>query len=78
MRIYLFPLFFHIDRMRRSYIGYSNANYALTEIKDPIVTIKRAAPTALLSITLLYFLVNIAYFAVVDKEEIVGGGRIVT
>ncbi|KAI0702015.1 APC amino acid permease [Cerioporus squamosus] len=58
------------------FIGYSNANYALAEVRDPVRTIKRAAPLAMLSVTLVYFLVNVAYYAVVDKEEIVGSGRI--
>ncbi|KAG6827023.1 hypothetical protein H0H93_015923, partial [Arthromyces matolae] len=34
-----------------SFIGYSNANYALSEVKDPIRTIKRAAPLAMLFVT---------------------------
>ncbi|KAH9897021.1 amino acid transporter [Cubamyces lactineus] len=59
------------------FIGYSNANYALAEVRDPVRTIKRAAPLAMLSVTLVYLLVNVAYLAVVDKEEIVGSGRIV-
>ncbi|KAI0336783.1 amino acid transporter [Cubamyces sp. BRFM 1775] len=59
------------------FIGYSNANYALAEVRDPVRTIKRAAPLAMLCITLVYLLVNVAYLAVVDKEEIVGSGRIV-
>ncbi|KAI0371226.1 amino acid transporter [Pilatotrama ljubarskyi] len=59
------------------FIGYSNANYALAEIRDPVRTIKRAAPLAMLSVTLVYILVNVAYLAVVDKEEIIGSGRIV-
>ncbi|OJT02832.1 High-affinity methionine permease [Trametes pubescens] len=59
------------------FIGYSNANYALAEVRDPIRTIKRAAPLAMLSVTFVYMLVNIAYLAVVDKAEIVGSGRIV-
>jgi amino acid transporter len=58
----------------RSYIGYSNANYALSEIKDPVRTVKRAAPTALGSITVIYMLVNLAYFFVVEREEIRDGG----
>ncbi|RPD65685.1 amino acid transporter [Lentinus tigrinus ALCF2SS1-7] len=58
------------------FIGYSNANYALAEVRDPVRTIKRAAPLAMISVTLVYMLVNVAYYAVVDKEEIVGGGRI--
>lgn len=60
-----------------SYIGYSNANYALGEIKNPVRVLKIAAPSALLSITVLYILVNIAYFAVVPAEEIRNSGRIV-
>ncbi len=57
-------------------MGYSNANYALSEVRDPVRTIKRTAPLAMLLITLIYMLVNIAYYAVVDKEEILGSGRI--
>ena len=38
---------------------------------------KRAAPLAMLSVTLVYMLVNVAYYAVVDKEDIAGSGRIV-
>ena len=31
----------------------------------------------MLSVTLVYMLVNVAYYAVVDKEDIAGSGRIV-
>lgn len=61
----------------RSFIGYSNANYALSEIRDPVRTIKLAAPVAMVSITIVYMLVNVAYYAVVDKDEILTSGRIV-
>ncbi|PVH22311.1 hypothetical protein CXQ85_005339 [Candidozyma haemuli] len=60
-----------------SYVGYSNANYALGEIKNPVRTLKIAAPTALLTITILYMLVNVAYYAVVPADEIRNSGRIV-
>lgn len=60
-----------------SYVGYSNANYALGEIKNPVRVLKIAAPSALLIITILYILVNIAYYAVVPAEEIRSSGRIV-
>lgn len=59
-----------------SYIGYSNANYALSETKNPVRTLKIAAPLALTSVAVLYMLVNIAYFAAVPKEEILSSGRI--
>ncbi|KAF8189454.1 APC amino acid permease [Mycena galopus ATCC 62051] len=60
-----------------SFIGYSNANYALSEVKDPVRTIKRAAPLAILSVAAVYMLVNIAYFAVVSKNDILGSRQIV-
>ncbi|KAJ7097320.1 hypothetical protein C8R44DRAFT_889244 [Mycena epipterygia] len=43
-----------------SFIGYSNANYALPEVKDPVRTIKRAAPLAIQPVAAVYMLVNIA------------------
>lgn len=60
-----------------SYIGYSNANYALSETKNPVRTLKIAAPLALAAISILYMLVNIAYFAAVPKEEILEAQRLV-
>ncbi|KAJ7429738.1 APC amino acid permease [Mycena galericulata] len=60
-----------------SFIGYSNANYALSEVKDPVRTIKRAAPLAILSVATVYMLVNIAYFGVVSKADILGSRQIV-
>lgn len=64
--------------IKRSYIGYSNANYVLSEMRDPIRTIKKAAPIALSAITATYLLVNVAYFIVVDKKEILASGQAVT
>lgn len=43
-----------------SYIGYSNANYALSETKDPVKTLKRAGPAALILVSILYMLVNVS------------------
>ena len=59
-----------------SYIGYSNANYALSETKNPLRTLKIAAPSAIIFVSIIYMLVNIAYFAAVPKDEIVSSGRI--
>ncbi|KAK6197575.1 high affinity methionine permease [Scheffersomyces amazonensis] len=59
-----------------SYVGYSNANYALGEIKNPHKVLKVAAPVAFLSLGVIYMFVNIAYFAVVPKKEIADSGRI--
>lgn len=60
-----------------SFVGYSTANYALSEVRNPVWTIKRAAPIALSAVTVVYILVNIAYFAVVEKQDILSGRRIV-
>ncbi|KIK91291.1 hypothetical protein PAXRUDRAFT_149821 [Paxillus rubicundulus Ve08.2h10] len=59
-----------------SYVGYSNANYALSEVRDPVRTIKRAAPLAMFFVTFVYLAVNVAYFAVVSKADMLGGGTI--
>ncbi|KAE9402301.1 APC amino acid permease [Gymnopus androsaceus JB14] len=60
-----------------SFVGYANVNYALSEVRDPVRTIKRAAPMAMLAVTVVYIFVNIAYFAVVSKDDILGSKRIV-
>ncbi|ESK94189.1 high affinity methionine permease [Moniliophthora roreri MCA 2997] len=59
-----------------SYIGYSNAFYAMSEIRNPIPTVKRAAPLAIILVTILYMLTNVAYFAAVPKETILTSKRL--
>ncbi|OAA33492.1 Amino acid/polyamine transporter I [Moelleriella libera RCEF 2490] len=60
-----------------SYAGYSNANYALSETKNPARTLKFAAPLAIGSISVLYMLANVAYFAGVSREEMLQSKRLV-
>lgn len=64
-------------RYFRSFVGYSNANYVLSEVRDPVRTIKRADPIALVFITVMYLLANIAYFGAVSKNDILGSGRMI-
>ncbi|KAM5346141.1 hypothetical protein ACJ41O_009146 [Fusarium nematophilum] len=52
-----------------SYAGYANAFNVVNEIKNPIPTLKRNGTISLLTVTILYMLCNIAYFAVVPKAE---------
>ncbi|KAK9858302.1 hypothetical protein MYU51_019301 [Penicillium brevicompactum] len=52
-----------------SFHGYDNLNMVLSEVKNPQRTLKIAIPTAMGSITVLYLLANIAYFAGVSREE---------
>ncbi|KIK53749.1 hypothetical protein GYMLUDRAFT_49186 [Collybiopsis luxurians FD-317 M1] len=60
-----------------SYMGFSNINYALSEVKNPKRTIRIAGPLAILVVTILYILANISYFAAASKAEITGSGRLV-
>ncbi|KAF8987989.1 high affinity methionine permease [Cyathus striatus] len=60
-----------------SYIGFSNVNYALAEVKNPKRTVRIAGPLAIGVVTILYMLANIAYFAGATKEEIQTSGRLV-
>ena len=53
-----------------SYAGYENAFNVLGEIKDPIRTVKKAAPVALSLVSVLYIFCNVAYFAAIPKAEI--------
>lgn len=61
----------------RSFVGYNTANYTLSEVRNPVQTLKRAAPIAMCLITLVYLFVNIAYFAVVSKHDILSSQQIV-
>lgn len=60
-----------------SFIGYSNANYALSETKNPTRTLKIAAPIAIGAVGILYMFCNIAYFAAVPKEQFLASGQTV-
>ena len=59
-----------------SFVGYSNALYALGEVKNPMKVLKVSAPLALLGIAIAYMLVNIAYYAVVPVDVIAASKRI--
>ncbi|VDC07933.1 unnamed protein product [Peniophora sp. CBMAI 1063] len=60
-----------------SFIGYSNVNYALSEVKNPVRTLKIAGPLAIGSVSIVYMLVNVAYFAAVPKADILTSGQTV-
>ena len=60
-----------------SFAGYDNVNNVLNEVKDPVRTLKSMAPTALLTVTVFYLMLNIAYFIVVPLEEIKTSGELI-
>lgn len=46
-----------------SYGGWSNVNYVMNNVKDPIRTLKIAGPLGLGICATLYILANVAYFS---------------
>ncbi|KAJ6583989.1 amino acid transporter [Mycena vulgaris] len=54
-----------------AYSGWSNVNYVLNDVKNPIRTLKIAGPLGLGICAALYLLANVAYFAAASKAEIV-------
>ena len=61
----------------RSYNGYASLNCVLSEVRDPIRTVRLGAPLAMISIAAVYIFINISYFAVVSKRDILESQRIV-
>ncbi|KAL5504704.1 hypothetical protein ACEPAH_7367 [Sanghuangporus vaninii] len=53
-----------------AYAGWSNINYVMNEVKDPVRTLKIAGPLGLGICAVSYIFANIAYFAASTKEEI--------
>ncbi|OIW22503.1 amino acid transporter [Coniochaeta ligniaria NRRL 30616] len=53
-----------------SYKGWENANYVLGELQHPRRTLAIAAPLAVGGVTVLYVLVNVAYFAAIPMDDL--------
>lgn len=58
-------------------MGYSNLFYALGEVRNPTRTMKIAGPLAIVSLTILYVLAQVAYFACVPKDEVLNSTQII-
>ncbi|TIC30588.1 amino acid transporter [Wallemia mellicola] len=52
-----------------SYQGYDNANAVLSEVKNPVRTLKIALPLAMSMVTILNILANVAYFSGVSLDQ---------
>jgi hypothetical protein len=57
--------------------GYSTANQVLSDVKNPVRTLKIAAPIALTLVSVAYLALNIAFFLVVDKDDFRSAGVVV-
>lgn len=60
-----------------SYKGWENANYVLSEVRNPQRTLSIAAPLAVGGVTILYVLANVAYFAAIPKADLAASEVIV-
>lgn len=60
-----------------SYAGLNNVNNVLSEVRDPVRTLKTVGPAALLTACALYLLANVSYFLVVPIDEIKESGELV-
>lgn len=58
-------------------MGYSNVFYAMGEVKRPVRTLKIAGPLALIIITILYVLAQVAYFAAVPRQDILESEQVI-
>ncbi|EKM57703.1 uncharacterized protein PHACADRAFT_170914 [Phanerochaete carnosa HHB-10118-sp] len=61
-------------KVLNAYAGWSNVNYVLNNVKNPVRTLKIAGPLGLGICAVLYLLANVAYFAAASKEEIQNTG----
>ncbi|KAG4411830.1 hypothetical protein IFR04_015034 [Cadophora malorum] len=57
--------------------GYSTANQVLSEVRNPIPTLRLAAPIALSLVSIGYILANVSYFLVVSKEDFRSSGVVI-
>ncbi|KAF9010789.1 amino acid transporter [Cyathus striatus] len=57
-------------KVLNAYAGWSNVNYVLNDVKNPVRTLKIAGPLGLGICAVLYLLANVSYFAAATTTEI--------
>ncbi|KAI9570762.1 amino acid transporter [Boletus coccyginus] len=61
-------------KVLNAYAGWSNVNYVLNNVRNPVRTLKIAGPLGLGICAALYLFANIAYFSAATKAEIESSG----
>lgn len=57
-------------KVLNAYAGWSNVNYVMNNVRNPVRTLKIAGPLGLGICAVLYLLANVAYFSAATKTEI--------
>ncbi|KAJ5704296.1 hypothetical protein N7493_011434 [Penicillium malachiteum] len=71
------PYAIGLYKVLNSFSGWSNAAYVMNEIRNPVRTVKIAAPIGLSLCGVMYILANVAYYAAATPEEIANSGTTV-
>ncbi|KAG2067149.1 amino acid transporter [Suillus decipiens] len=61
-------------KVLNAYAGWSNVNYVMNNVRNPVRTLKIAGPLGLGICASLYLLANVAYFSAATKTEIEKSG----
>lgn len=61
-------------KVLNAYAGWSNVNYVMNNVRDPVRTLKIAGPLGLGICAVLYLLANVAYFSAASKAQIEATG----
>ncbi|XP_063236200.1 large neutral amino acids transporter small subunit 2 isoform X2 [Bacillus rossius redtenbacheri] len=59
-----------------SYSGWNYLNYVTEELQDPYKNLPRAISISMPMVTVVYVLTNVAYFAVLTKEELLSSNAV--
>lgn len=66
-----------IFKVYSAYSGYDSVKNVLNEVRDPVGMLKVVPPAALATVSVLYLLVNIAYFVILPLEEVKNSGELI-
>ncbi|KAF8233205.1 amino acid transporter [Tricholoma matsutake] len=66
-------------KVNHAFVGWHSAFRVLAEVKgsDPVRTVRRSGIISLSLVSLLFLFINVAYVAVIPREEIQGSGQLI-